>query len=666
VGKALGAVVAAIVVGIVAFVALIPAAVTACEGQSVAVNTGDALTIYDGLDVLTEDQAAALAESVGLPGRAFGQLARGESTLRVNAVGHDPGGTLGLGLWQITTGFNDDIIARYGGREAMFIPSVNAMAAKAIYDRQGIGAWYGTGYLTDPQAHFTGPIPPATEGGPGGRPNTQNVSTGGRAGGGDDDGVSHIAWPTAVKTIVSGFGPRSSPGGIGSTNHMGVDIGAPAGAEVRAVADGTISHRGVMGGYGNYVCVRHSTLMTTCYAHLSAYGAYQMNMRVSAGGVIGRVGSTGNSTGPHLHFEVRLGGSPSAPPTDPQPYLSGAGDAADPVGATDGCGGAQGAPVETVVVGDSLAVGMRDALGDELDGWQLSFDAQTGRDLAQGEKLLPDPAAGDRVVALSLGSNDGATGTRALREVNEKALRAAGPGGCVVWATIHVAGAPVGELNDEIRARARADTRVRVVDWAAHVRDHPGHLAGDGTHATGAGYAARARLYADVIRECAPAPPAGAPNGVSDERLADDPGPVAVVRDGRAAAPASAPEAVKRMIAAGNGIQSLPYTYGGGHDPGFTPSPGLDCSSTVSWVLHRAGVLKAPMASGQFARWGRPGRGKWVTVYSNAGHAFVVIAGQRLDTSPAGSQLNDERGPRWRGSRPRSTAGFVATHPPGL
>jgi hypothetical protein len=105
---------------------------------------------------MTFNQVARLAESVGLPGITFAQIAKGESGFIPTAVGHDPGGTQGLGLWQITTGYNDDIIARFGGRNAMFNPHTNALAAKAIYDRQGLAAWRGTRYLTAPNAHFKG------------------------------------------------------------------------------------------------------------------------------------------------------------------------------------------------------------------------------------------------------------------------------------------------------------------------------------------------------------------------------------------------------------------------------------------------------------------------------------------------------------------------------
>jgi hypothetical protein len=106
---------------------------------------------------LTFDEVAAIAESVGLPGVTFAQLARGESSLNPGAIGKDPGGTRGLGLWQITTGYNDDIIKKYGGAQNLLNdPLANARAAKDIYDRQGIGAWYGTKYLTSKNLHYKG------------------------------------------------------------------------------------------------------------------------------------------------------------------------------------------------------------------------------------------------------------------------------------------------------------------------------------------------------------------------------------------------------------------------------------------------------------------------------------------------------------------------------
>jgi septal ring factor EnvC (AmiA/AmiB activator) len=123
--------------------------------------------------------------------------------------------------------------------------------------------------------------------------------------------------------------------------------------------------------------------------------------------------------------------------------------------------------------------------------------------------------------------------------------------------------------------------------------------------------------------------------------------------DGTATAPADAPEAVKGAIAAANSITNAPYVYGGGH--GSFESSGYDCSGSVSFALHGGGLLSAPLDSTGFMTWGESGPGNWITVYSNPGHAYMVIAGLRFDTSGAP--------PRWQG--PRDSTGFVATHPPG-
>src|SRR6201999_3489 len=110
--------------------------------------------------------------------------------------------------------------------------------------------------------------------------------------------------------------------------------------------------------------------------------------------------------------------------------------------------------------------------------------------------------------------------------------------------------------------------------------------------------------------------------------------------DGAAIAPASAPDVVKAIIAAGNVIRSLPYKYGGGH--GKWDDTGYDCSGSMSYVFHAAGMLETSMDSTGFANWGEPGPGNWITTYGNAGHSFMVVAGLRFDTS---GRVDD--GSRW-------------------
>jgi len=140
------------------------------------------------------------------------------------------------------------------------------------------------------------------------------------------------------------------------------------------------------------------------------------------------------------------------------------------------------------------------------------------------------------------------------------------------------------------------------------------------------------------------------------------PGTTARFIDGIAAAPEGAPAVVQEIIWAGNELIGLPYIYGGGH--GSFISPGYDCSGTVSFALHGANLLVSPEDSSEFEAFGARGDGRWVTVFANAGHAYMTVAGLRLDTSPAEDPSNLE-GPRWRPLR-QTNAGFVVRHPVGL
>jgi peptidoglycan hydrolase CwlO-like protein len=133
---------------------------------------------------------------------------------------------------------------------------------------------------------------------------------------------------------------------------------------------------------------------------------------------------------------------------------------------------------------------------------------------------------------------------------------------------------------------------------------------------------------------------------------------IGVSTGGLAQPPAGAPEAVAKVMAAGNAIAGLPYVYGGGH-ASFQASA-YDCSGSISYALAAAGLVSSPMASGPFMSWGEAGPGKWITVYANAGHAYMVVAGWRFDTSALRSG-----GTRWS-RQLRDNVGFVARHPPGL
>jgi hypothetical protein len=131
---------------------------------------------------------------------------------------------------------------------------------------------------------------------------------------------------------------------------------------------------------------------------------------------------------------------------------------------------------------------------------------------------------------------------------------------------------------------------------------------------------------------------------------------------GEAAAPKKAPLSVKRAIWAANQLHSKSYRYGGGHKSFDDRS--YDCSGTISYVLGAAGLISAPMSSIEFRRYGRRGRGKWITIYARKGHTFAVIAGLRLDTTPY-DNYTGRWAPRWQ-TTDRPPRGFVARHPVGL
>jgi peptidoglycan hydrolase CwlO-like protein len=129
-----------------------------------------------------------------------------------------------------------------------------------------------------------------------------------------------------------------------------------------------------------------------------------------------------------------------------------------------------------------------------------------------------------------------------------------------------------------------------------------------------------------------------------------------LITESEASAPSSAPPAVQEVVAAANAIATTPYIWGGGH--GSFESSGYDCSGAVSYALHGGGFLESPLDSTGLSTWGEPGPGQWITVYANAGHAWMVVAGISFDTSGGA-------GPRWHDPWASSPEGFVARHPAG-
>lgn len=169
-------------------------------------------------------------------------------------------------------------------------------------------------------------------------------------------------------------------------------------------------------------------------------------------------------------------------------------------------------------------------------------------------------------------------------------------------------------------------------------------------------------LAASPILAKAAADPAGGASFDPLDTSVGAPDKAVLLPDGQAQIPVGAPTAVRQAIAAANRIIGKPYLYGGGHRR--FRDRGYDCSGTVSYALKGASALARPLDSTGLSRWGKPGPGRWITVFSNPGHAYVVIAGLRLDTS-AEDDPGGSNGPRWRPLR-RSDRGYARRHPAGL
>jgi cell wall-associated NlpC family hydrolase len=178
----------------------------------------------------------------------------------------------------------------------------------------------------------------------------------------------------------------------------------------------------------------------------------------------------------------------------------------------------------------------------------------------------------------------------------------------------------------------------------------------------GAGVPADAPITDPGLEDVGPAPTdaasAGARRGAADTGARVSVTRASALPNGVAVPPLEGPEAVKQIIEAGNIIARSPYVWGGGH--GKWIDKGYDCSGSVSFALAAAGLLNGPLDSGRLSHWGAAGPGRWVTIYANAGHVFMEVAGIRFDTS--GARVT---GSRWQNAG-RPTGGFAVRHPPGL
>jgi len=156
--------------------------------------------------------------------------------------------------------------------------------------------------------------------------------------------------------------------------------------------------------------------------------------------------------------------------------------------------------------------------------------------------------------------------------------------------------------------------------------------------------------------------------GASPDDARYRPAAKAKIVNGYAIPPKSAPARVKRAMEAANKIVGKPYKYGGGH--ASVEDRGYDCSGTVSYALIHGDLLNRPLDSGSFMSWARKGKGKWISVYAHGGHAYMVIAGLRLDTGsrdPNGKRYGQApgSGPRWNKTM-RDPSGYRVRHPAGF
>jgi peptidoglycan hydrolase CwlO-like protein len=202
--------------------------------------------------------------------------------------------------------------------------------------------------------------------------------------------------------------------------------------------------------------------------------------------------------------------------------------------------------------------------------------------------------------------------------------------------------------HEVARASEEAEARFAELRSAQAARRRSLETLESREQALGDNLAAISEQIADTTGE--PAPVTGTPAPLTPGESAD------FISESQASIPSAAPSAVAAAIEAANSIATTPYVWGGGH--GSFESSGYDCSGSVSFALHGGGFLESPLDSTGLETWGEPGPGKWITVYANSGHAWMIIAGLAFDTVGG-------PGPRWHSSPVDSPEGFIARHPPG-
>jgi cell wall-associated NlpC family hydrolase len=450
------------------------------------------------------------------------------------------------------------------------------------------------------------------------------------------------------------------------------EVDAPAGSPVTAVAEGTVIARGHSAELGNYLTMRdpygarytYSDLgplrpkvkkPTTgkkppaptktggrprLYAHPPARGgdliALRKGTEVRPGTVLARVGDQG-----HFDFALQPDGSaPIAPLQFLQAWKrGGAGGIYLPAARAKGDHGRAAAPHPATL----LVAGEAALRGRALHGHLLELRPCLRERIAAGG-IAPRALAGAEFLAAQADTKV-AISTAACHGDDRFRLEL----------TAADVAAPV--LAEAARGMqgAMGPQRVHAALAAAEIVDSASHPKASAAVARIASTPAGAAAADGGAKEA----PAAEPTLEDALELDFLPPQSAELKGEDAVAPIGAPAAVQAMIAAADQINETPYIWGGGH--GDWVSAGYDCSGSVSYVLHAAGLLGTPLTSGSLESFGAPGPGRWVTIYANAEHVYAEIAGLRWDT------VGDAQGsgPRWH-LEPPYPEGFVVRHPVGL
>jgi hypothetical protein len=485
---------------------------------------------------------------------------------------------------------------------------------------------------------------------------------------------SAYAAPVASRLTAPGWltsAPLAAPaGGEGEPDAGALELSAPAGSPVLAVADSAVVKRGRDEALGRYLILRDAYGTRYTYSHLGSIRRVARRPPPASR----KVDSTGG--------RLRLSADPRRRGATEPGSLRAAGSSGPAVALRKGTAVAAGTVIATVAAGP--AAGIDFALqpdGSEpvdprsfVAAWRrggaggIFAPATTG---ATAHKATPDPAETlllgaarlrrralrDPLLTLPRCEREGLRAGRvAPRAAAALVFLAASRGERVVLAPQSCAGRggfgiAVTSVGGHPLSRHGALTPPGR-EISRQARALQGAMAPQQVRALGSGSAAEA-LIGSVPAGGAPAP-AAAPL-----ELDFSPPQTATLVDGKAVAPVGAPPAVQAMIAAADQISTTPYIWGGGH--GSWVAAGYDCSGSVSYVLHAAGLLATPETSGLLAGFGESGAGRWVTIYANATHTYAEIAGLRWDTVGDASGS----GPRWH-ETPPYPEGFAVRHPEGL